>query len=48
MEKMTQLKREFEVIWTIDSWKLLSLMHNKWIQRKNSKREVEKSHRDML
>ena len=45
MEKLTQLKTEYEVIWTIDSWKLLSLMHNKWIHRNS--REVEKSHKDM-
>lgn len=44
MEKLTQLKTEYKVIWTV-SWKLLSLMHNKWIH-KNSK-EVEKSHKDM-
>lgn len=48
MEKLTQLNTEYEVIWTTDSWKSLRLMHNKWIQRKNSEREVEKSHRDML
>lgn len=45
MEKLTQLKTEYEVIWPTDSWKLLRLMHNKWIHRNS--REVEKSHKDM-
>ena len=29
-EKLTQLKTEYEVIWTTVSWKLLSLMHNEY------------------